>query len=67
MLTLTKRLHDLTTFLFRATYHLRSLHRRRHKSPPIPMKKLDDRSEWWIVNGEMHEIGEQVPVRDVTP
>ncbi|KAF1868312.1 hypothetical protein Lal_00008118 [Lupinus albus] len=64
MLTLTKRLHALTPFLFRAPYHLRSLHRRRHKSPPLPMKKLDDRSEWWIVDGEMHEIGEQVPVRE---
>ncbi|OIW18861.1 hypothetical protein TanjilG_25304 [Lupinus angustifolius] len=75
MLTLTKRLHALTPFLFRGPNHLRSLrtdttaggsggHRRRHKSPPLPMKKLDDRSEWWIVDGEMHEIGEQVPLRE---
>jgi len=28
------------------------------------MKTTDDKSEWWIVDGEMHEIGENVPLRE---
>lgn len=28
------------------------------------MKKTDDKSEWWVIDGEMHEIGENVPLRE---
>lgn len=28
------------------------------------LKKADDKSEWWVVDGEMHEIGENVPLRE---
>lgn len=28
------------------------------------MRKTDDKSEWWVVDGEMHEIGENVPPRE---
>lgn len=28
------------------------------------MKKTEDKSEWWAVDGEMHEIGENVPPRE---
>ncbi|KAL2935737.1 putative polyketide synthase 14 [Bienertia sinuspersici] len=39
-------------------------HRRRPKFTAAPMKKTDDKSEWWVVDGEMHEIGENVPLRE---
>lgn len=39
-------------------------HRRRPKFTATKMKKDDDKSEWWIVDGEMHEIGENVPLRE---
>ncbi|CAL5195420.1 unnamed protein product [Lathyrus oleraceus] len=73
MLSLAKRLHSLTLtpFLSRASHQLRSPRpdaashsRRRHKSPPLPLKKAEERSEWWIVDGEMHEIGDNVPPRE---
>ncbi|KAL2508863.1 putative ovule protein [Forsythia ovata] len=28
------------------------------------LKKTDDNSDWWVVDGEMHEIGENVPPRE---
>lgn len=28
------------------------------------MRKADDKSEWWAVDGEMHEIGDNVPPRE---
>ncbi|XP_027092616.1 uncharacterized protein LOC113775060 [Coffea eugenioides] len=40
--------------------------RRRQKfAPSNLLKKADeDKSEWWVVDGEMHEIGENVPPRE---
>lgn len=40
--------------------------RRRSKfAPSNLLKKADeDKSEWWLVDGEMHEIGENVPTRE---
>lgn len=39
--------------------------RRRSKISPSPaFKKVDEKSEWWVVDGEMHEIGENVPLRE---
>lgn len=39
--------------------------RRRSKfSPSAMLRKPVDKSEWWIVDGEMHEIGENVPLRE---
>lgn len=39
--------------------------RRRSKfSPSSMLKKADDKSDWWVVDGEMHEIGENVPLRE---
>ncbi|KAL3716125.1 hypothetical protein ACJRO7_007833 [Eucalyptus globulus] len=38
--------------------------RRRPKSPPLALKKSDEKSEWWVVDGEMHEIGDNVPPRE---
>ncbi|KAK7287303.1 hypothetical protein RIF29_00531 [Crotalaria pallida] len=73
MLTLPKRLEALTPFLVCSHYQLISARtyttggghsRRRSKSPPLPLKKPNERSEWWVVDGEMHEIGEQVPPRE---
>ncbi|XP_058093531.1 uncharacterized protein LOC131239711 [Magnolia sinica] len=34
--------------------------RGRHHSP-LAAKKGDEKSEWWIMDGEMHEIGDNVP------
>lgn len=28
------------------------------------VKKADDKSEWWVVDGEMHELGENIPPRE---
>ncbi|CAA7058911.1 unnamed protein product [Microthlaspi erraticum] len=38
--------------------------RRRNKPPSLPLKKKEEKSEWWIVDGEMHEIGDHVPLRE---
>ncbi|KAL7264006.1 hypothetical protein ACSBR1_002041 [Camellia fascicularis] len=38
--------------------------RRRPKSRAATLKKAEDKSEWWAVDGEMHEIGENVPPRE---
>lgn len=38
--------------------------RRRNKSHSQPLKKKEEKSEWWIVDGEMHEIGDHVPLRE---
>ncbi|KAL3531049.1 hypothetical protein ACH5RR_010371 [Cinchona calisaya] len=43
-----------------------SHNRRRSKFTPSNLLKKadDDKSKWWIVDGEMHEIGENVPPRE---
>ncbi|KAL3850461.1 hypothetical protein ACJIZ3_012343 [Penstemon smallii] len=39
--------------------------RRRSKfSPSAMLRKSDEKSDWWVVDGEMHEIGENVPLRE---
>ncbi|XP_010547150.1 PREDICTED: uncharacterized protein LOC104818995 [Tarenaya hassleriana] len=38
--------------------------RRRSKLPSLPLEKADEKSEWWAVDGEMHEIGDHVPPRE---
>ncbi|XP_074562675.1 uncharacterized protein LOC141819233 [Curcuma longa] len=30
----------------------------------LPNKKTEGKSEWWTVDGEMHEVGEHVPHRE---
>ncbi|RRT39743.1 hypothetical protein B296_00040969 [Ensete ventricosum] len=32
--------------------------------PPLGKKGVEGKSEWWAVDGEMHEIGEHVPHRE---
>ncbi|TKY68740.1 hypothetical protein E2542_SST05000 [Spatholobus suberectus] len=59
MLSLAKRL-QLQPFLLG---QLRSA-RTRPKSPPLALKRAEERSEWWAVDGEMHEIGDHVPPRE---
>lgn len=43
-----------------------SPNRRRSKfSPASMLKKTEEvKSEWWIVDGEMHEIGDNIPPRE---
>ncbi|KAD3336581.1 hypothetical protein E3N88_32100 [Mikania micrantha] len=38
--------------------------RRRSKFTSATFRKTDDKSEWWAVDGEIHEIGENVPPRE---
>ncbi|KAL9227489.1 hypothetical protein vseg_003172 [Gypsophila vaccaria] len=38
--------------------------RRRPKFRANSMKTADEKSEWWIIDGEMHEIGDNVPIRE---
>lgn len=70
MSSLVKRLHHLSPCLQSTAHQLRQLrtgagpNRRRSKSPPFAAKKTDEKSDWWIVDGEMHEIGEHVPPRE---
>ncbi|KAI9177145.1 hypothetical protein LWI28_011624 [Acer negundo] len=69
--SLTKQLGALNPWLRIATQQLRFARtesappRRRSKPRSIPMPKTSkDKSEWWIVDGEMHEIGDHVPPRE---
>ncbi|KAK6940443.1 hypothetical protein RJ641_029974 [Dillenia turbinata] len=41
-------------------------HRRRRKtmSTAPALRKVDEKTEWWVVDGEMHEIGDNVPPRE---
>ncbi|KAG6785408.1 hypothetical protein POTOM_011138 [Populus tomentosa] len=70
MSSLVKRFHHLSPCLQSTAHQLRQLrtgagpNRRRSKSPPFAAKKTDEKSDWWIVDGEMHEIGEHVPPRE---
>ncbi|XP_057451453.1 uncharacterized protein LOC130743292 [Lotus japonicus] len=70
MLSLAKRLQTLKPFLVRGPHHLRNARtdtghsRRRPKSPLLALKKPEEKSEWWAVDGEMHEIGDNVPLRE---
>ncbi|XP_052184905.1 uncharacterized protein LOC127796676 [Diospyros lotus] len=54
--------------LQRAAYQLRSARTgaagKHLKFGAAALKKADDKSEWWAVDGEMHEIGENVPPRE---
>ncbi|KAJ7961665.1 Coiled-coil domain-containing protein [Quillaja saponaria] len=70
MQSLTKRAQTFTPCLHSAAYRLRSVRteagpsRRRSKSPARSLKKTEEKSEWWVVDGEMHEIGDHVPPRE---
>ncbi|CAA3018746.1 Hypothetical predicted protein [Olea europaea subsp. europaea] len=72
MLSLARRGRGLSQLQFTA-FQLRSARteadsgprRRRSKfSPSSMLRKTDDKSDWWVVDGEMHEIGENVPPRE---
>ncbi|PIA25738.1 hypothetical protein AQUCO_10800022v1 [Aquilegia coerulea] len=41
-----------------------SSYTRKSSKYPSNLKKVDEKSEWWVVDGEMHEIGENVPPRE---
>ncbi|KAL1552866.1 hypothetical protein AAHA92_13612 [Salvia divinorum] len=42
----------------------RSRRRSSKFSPSAMLRKAEDKSEWWVVDGEMHEIGENVPLQE---
>ncbi|XVF81280.1 hypothetical protein PTKIN_Ptkin15bG0143000 [Pterospermum kingtungense] len=73
MLSISKRLHTLTQCLRCTTHQLRFARtdaaaspKRRPKASGLPFKnkKAEERSEWWVLDGEMHEIGDHVPPRE---
>ncbi|CAK7349437.1 unnamed protein product [Dovyalis caffra] len=69
MSSLVKRLQSLSPCLQSTAHQLRYVrtqagHRRRSKSSAFGAKKIDEKSDWWIVDGEMHEIGDHVPPRE---
>ncbi|KAJ9169831.1 hypothetical protein P3X46_017980 [Hevea brasiliensis] len=70
MFSPVKQFKSLSPRLQFAAYQLRYArtdagpNRRRSKSPAFTAKKTDQKSEWWIVDGEMHEIGDHVPPRE---
>ena len=69
MLSLSKRLNILTQCIRSTTHQLRfartdpASSKRRSKAPGLT-KKTEEKSEWWVVDGEMHEIGDHVPPRE---
>lgn len=67
--SLTKRLDTLNPWLRLAQLRFARTEsgppRRRSKSPSFSVTKPNkEKSEWWIVDGEMHEIGDHVPPRE---
>lgn len=76
MLSFTARIRSSALSPWPQLVHLRlvrtdsgssSAHNRRRPkfAPSNLLKKADeDKSEWWVVDGEMHEIGENVPPRE---
>ncbi|PON75105.1 hypothetical protein PanWU01x14_044570 [Parasponia andersonii] len=73
MLSLAKRLHTYhpqCLLLRSAAQQLRWFRsdpgppRRRRKPPAVATKRAEENSEWWIVDGEIHEIGDHVPPRE---
>ncbi|KAF5188300.1 hypothetical protein FRX31_022109 [Thalictrum thalictroides] len=71
MLSLSRRLvkvlghqsHQQLRWARTGTGSSSSYTRKSNKYPPN-LKKVDEKSEWWVVDGEMHEIGENVPPRE---
>ncbi|XP_057508302.1 uncharacterized protein LOC130791186 [Actinidia eriantha] len=72
MLSLSRRLQSSHPCLHQAAQQLRSARTvggdssavRRRSNLGTALRKADDKSEWWAVDGEMHEIGENVPPRE---
>ncbi|XP_004247052.1 uncharacterized protein [Solanum lycopersicum] len=74
MLSIARRVHSSLPSLQFIGLQFQSAHaagsssphrRQRSKfSPSAMLKKVDDKSDWWVVDGEMHEIGENVPPRE---
>ncbi|KGN44695.1 uncharacterized protein LOC101219919 [Cucumis sativus] len=70
MLSLTHRFRTLSSSLCSNSHPFRSFRTdarpsRRHSKPaPFTVNKPEHKSEWWAVDGEMHEIGDNVPPRE---
>ncbi|XWS31201.1 hypothetical protein CRYUN_Cryun23aG0057300 [Craigia yunnanensis] len=70
MLSLSKRLQTLTQCLRSTTHQLcfartdLASSKRGSKAPGFSFKKTEEKSEWWVVDGEMYEIGDHVPPRE---
>uniref|UniRef100_A0A7N0V7X3 Uncharacterized protein n=1 Tax=Kalanchoe fedtschenkoi TaxID=63787 RepID=A0A7N0V7X3_KALFE len=70
MLSLSKRLERLQPCVRSVSDQIRywkgenNPPKRRPKPRSFTLDKPEGKSEWWIVDGEMHEIGENVPLRE---
>ncbi|KAL0561499.1 hypothetical protein IC582_001929 [Cucumis melo] len=70
MLSLTHRVRTLSSSLCSYSHPFRLFRtdarpsRRRSKPAAFTVNKPDHKSEWWAVDGEMHEIGDNVPPRE---
>ncbi|KAH7517631.1 hypothetical protein FEM48_Zijuj09G0085200 [Ziziphus jujuba var. spinosa] len=70
MLSFAKRLRSYVPCLQSAAHQLRWARtdagppRRRGRTSALAKVKAEEKSEWWIVDGEMHEIGDHVPPRE---
>nr|XP_023891341.1 uncharacterized protein LOC112003387 [Quercus suber]XP_023891342.1 uncharacterized protein LOC112003387 [Quercus suber]XP_023891343.1 uncharacterized protein LOC112003387 [Quercus suber]POE62042.1 hypothetical protein CFP56_56429 [Quercus suber] len=73
MLSLTKRIQALAPCLRSASQQVRWARtdtgtsrrpRRPALAPALAKKAVEKKSEWWIVDGEMHEVGDHVPPRE---
>ncbi|XP_047327921.1 uncharacterized protein LOC124931486 [Impatiens glandulifera] len=65
MIPLVRRIQPTALLLQRATSQFRLARTDARKAAFARKKALaDEKSEWWAVDGEMHEIGENVPLRE---
>ncbi|CAK9309880.1 unnamed protein product [Citrullus colocynthis] len=70
MLSLTHRFRTLSSPLCSKSHPFRSFRtdagpsKRRSRPAAFTVNKPDQKSEWWAVDGEMHEIGDNVPLRE---
>lgn len=71
MLSISNRFRTLSQCLLSTTNQVRfartdsaSPKRRSKASSGFALKKAEGKSEWWVVDGEMHEIGDHVPPRE---
>lgn len=69
MLSLARRLRSGSPCLRSAAQQLRFARtdggssRRRSRTGSLATRKPEEKTQWWIVDGEMHEVGENVPPR----
>ncbi|XP_059660042.1 uncharacterized protein LOC132306602 [Cornus florida] len=73
MISIARKVESLGPCLQRTAHQIRFARTDAHSAPPArrrgkfaaaKLRKPDEKSEWWVVDGEMHEIGDNVPPRE---